>query len=242
MTNHENVIAWLVPTARGTHADKTTHMSENTYRTITTTSSPTLTSQLPNLFGSRPQKAIQISFDHGPRRPGSFIFGTDPRTCDIVLPPLSGISSQHCSLSFDDQSRLVLKDFSERGTQVWYDWESSGDKTDYTWILSSAPHTQQRITVDVQGVRLQVVSNDYPNKDVKAYKEKVDAFCKQPPWVDELTIGWDRTSTPPVAPLFDAAPLFRQIFVKGLVSDRPLGEIYLWNMARPWEPMAKASA
>lgn len=242
MTSPENVIAWLVPTARGTFADRATQLPANTFRTIATPLSPFLTSRLPNLMISQPQKAIQVSFDQAPKRPGSFILGTDPRTCDIVLPSLPGISRQHCSLRFDGQSRLVLEDFSDKGTQVWYDWESSGDRTDYTWVLSSAPGTNERITIDIQGIRFQVVLNDYPDKDVAAYEKKVDEFCKQPSWVDGLTIGWDRVSVPPVAPLFDATPFFRHIFVKGLLRDEPRGEIYLWNMARPWEPMVKASA
>ncbi|VUC20951.1 unnamed protein product [Clonostachys rosea] len=242
MTTFENIFAWLVPTARGSNADKTTNMNENFFRTIPIDSSAYLTSKLPNLIVSRPQRAIQLSFDQTPKRPGSFILGTDPRTCDIVLPALPGISRQHCSLSFDSSSRLVLQDFSERGTQVWYDWESCGDRTDYSWVLASAPNTAQRITVDIQGVRFQVITNEDPEKDRAAFEEKVDAFCRQPSWVDGLTLGWERVSVPPVTPLFDASPLFRHIFVQGLIGDEPKGEIYLWNMAKPWEPMVKASA
>lgn len=242
MASPESVIAWLVPTARGSLADKTTQMPENFFRAVPTSSSAFLTSRLPNLLISKPQHAIQISFDQAPKRPGSYIIGTDPRTCDVVLPALPGISRQHCSLRFDGQSRLVLEDFSDKGTQVWYDWESCGDKTDYTWVLSSAPGTNERITIDIQGIRFQVILNDFPGKDVSLYEQKVDDFCKQPSWVDGLTIGWDRVSIPPVVPLFDASPLFRHIFVKGLLGDEPRGEIYLWNMARPWEPMVKAAA
>ena len=243
MTSHDSVIAWLVPRAPGSNADKATHMAENFFRTVTTTtSSPYLTSRLPKIVAGRPRKAIQISFDQTPKRPGRFILGTDPRSCDIILPAIPGVDRQHCSLSFDTESRLVLEDFSEKGTQVWYDWESVGDKTDYTWVLCSAPGTTQRITVDIQGLRFQVVLNDDPEKDIKAYQDKVDAFCQQPTWADGLTAGWDRASVAPVLPLFAAEPLFRHIFVKGFGMDEPRGEIYLWNIAKPWEPMVKAVA
>ena len=242
MASHENVIAWLVPTARGTNADKATNLPENIFKTVPVDSAEYLASRLPNLILNRPQRAIQITFDQTPKRPGRFILGTDPRICDIILPNLHGVSKQHCALSFDNQARLTLEDFSEMGTQVWYDWESSGDQTDYTWTLASAPGTNQRITLDIQGLRFQVILNDYPDKDMKMYGEKVDDFCKQPSWADGLTAGWDRASVAPVLPLFAAEPLFRHIFVKGIGGDEPRGEIYLWNMAKPWEPMVKATA
>lgn len=240
MTSHENVIAWLVPTARGSNADKTTHMSENVFRTITIASSQYLNSRLPNLIISRPQKAIQISFDQTPKRPGRFVLGTDPRSCDIILPAMPGVARQHCSLSFDCESRLMLEDFSEQGTQVWYDWESAGDRTDHTWVLCSPSSTTQRITVDIQGLRFQVLLNEH--KDINAYKEKVETFCQTLPWVDGLTVGWDRASVAPVLPLFTSEPLFRYIFVKGIGGDEPRGEMYLWNITKPWEPMVKAAA
>lgn len=267
MTGLENVIAWLVPTARGTSADKATHMAENFFRTVpitnkndnndsdsdnddTSSSFPSfsssstsyLSSRLPNLIASRPDKALQLTFDQTPKRPGRFVLGTDPRSCDVILPSLPGVARQHCSLSFDAESRLVLEDFSESGTQVWYDWESVGDKKDYTWVLCSAPGSSQRITVDIQGLRFRVILNDNPARDLRVFEDKVENFCRLPSWTDGLSAGWDRASVAPVLPLFAAEPLFRHIFVKGLVADEPRGEIYLWNMSRPWEPMVKAAA
>ncbi|UNI21231.1 hypothetical protein JDV02_007240 [Purpureocillium takamizusanense] len=49
------------------------------------------------------------------------------------------ISRQHCALTFDDAARLVLHDFSARGTAVWLGWESAGDLVDHTWVLSGPP-------------------------------------------------------------------------------------------------------
>lgn len=240
-----DIIAWLVPTARNSLAEKVTHLPSNISRAVQTTSSPTLTSRLPNLLGSRPSRALKLSFDSAPKRPGSFVLGADPSTCDIVLPSLPGIDARHCELSFDAEGRLVLNDFSRAGTQVWYDWESNGDQTDYTWILSSGaehgfPSTVQRITVDVQGVRFQVVVNDH-SADWDAYHDKVENFVRQPSWSQGLSAGWDRGSITPVAPLFSHVPLFQHILVKAL-GEEPVGEVYLWNLARPWEPMVKAAA
>ncbi|CAM1509410.1 Fc.00g031490.m01.CDS01 [Cosmosporella sp. VM-42] len=240
-----NIIAWLVPTARGSQADKATHLPSNTHLTVPANSSTTLTSRLPNLLTSKPEKAIQLCFDQPPKRPGRITLGTDAESCDVVLPALAGISARHCALNFDAESRLTLEDFSLLGTQVWYDWDSNGDQTDYTWILSSGyshgfPSTVQRITIDIQGVRFQVVVNDH-SSDWDTYKTNVDAFREQPAWMDGLSAGWDRASITPVAPLFSAIPLFKHIFVKSL-GEQPVGEVYLWNMAKPWEPMVRAAA
>lgn len=246
MGAQDNVIAWLVPTARGTSADKATNKLENRHLTTpTTTEGSFLSSRLPALSANSPAKALAISFGQAPKRPGSFVLGTDPERCDVVLPAIPGVSPQHCSLSFDAESRLVLNDFSEKGTQVWYDWDSNGDQTEYTWILSSGsshgfPSLVNRIVVDIQGVRFQIIVNDH-SKNWDSYHEKVEKFCQQPAWAAELSVGWDRASIAPVAPLFSVAPLFQHIFVKSL-NDDLAGGMYLWNLAKPWEPMVKAAA
>lgn len=240
MTSHPDIIAWLVPTTHHSWADKSTQLPENASRTISSTSAyPYLSSRLSDLTHHHSERAIQLTFSQPPKRPGSFILGTDPRTCDIVLPSLEGISKQHCAISFDAQSRLVLSDFSERGTQVWYDWECNGDRTDYSWVLSSGcsdefPSMVQRIIVDIQGVRFQVVVNDHC-ADWNAFREQVDRFCEQPCWEDATP--WVDASLP--LPL--AMSPFQHIVVKSTANEH-MGEVYLWNLERPWEPMVKASA
>lgn len=225
-----DIIAWLVPTARGTPADKAADSPSNARRS---TSSPP---HISNLTPCAPKRAIQLSFAEAPNQPGRFVLGSDPR-CDVVLPPLPGIAPRHCALRFDAEARLVLDDFSGRGTAVWYDWESSGDQTDYSWVLGSGyshgfpDSTVRRIVVDIQGVRFQVVVNDH-SADWDAYKARVDAFCAQPPWLYSVAAA---------SPLFSEASLIQHVFVKGLGTGT-IGEVYLWNMARPWEPMVRAAA
>ncbi|KAH6604500.1 hypothetical protein Trco_006207 [Trichoderma cornu-damae] len=240
MTSHPDIIAWLVPTTHHSWADKSTQLPENASRAISSTAAyPLIASRLSSLTHHNPGRAIQLTFSQPPKRPGSFILGTDPRACDVILPNVEGISKQHCALSFDAQSRLVLSDFSERGTQVWYDWECNGDRIDYSWILSSGcsgefPSMVRRIIVDIQGVRFQVVVNDH-SADWVSFRERVDAFCEQPGWGDAAP-WFDASSM-----LSSAMPPFQHIVVKNTASE-PIGEIYLWNLARPWEPMVKASA
>lgn len=235
-------IAWLVPTARGSSADKAVHLPSNNSISVPITTSSDLASRLPTLLTSKPSHAIQLSFDQTPKRPGRFVLGTD-LSCDVILPTLPGLSKRHCALSFDAEGRLTLEDFSTRGTQVWYDWESNGDQTDYTWILSSGythgfPNSVQRITIDIQGIRFQIVANDH-SSDMDTYKASVDAFCERPSWMDSLAASWNPIT--PTPPLFSSVPSFQHIFIKEL-EEESLGGMYLWNLAKPWEPMVRAAA
>lgn len=241
MTDNENIVAWLVPAAHCSPSDQATVMPENFFRSIPISSVPHLGSQITSLADSQPQRALQISLDQNPMRPGRFVLGTDPRTCDITLPPLPGVARQHCSLGFDENSHLVLRDTSLHGTQVWYGWECSGDKTGHTWILDHGDPTQP-VTVDIQGLRFRVVLNDSLRRDREAYEAKVAKFSQRPSWTHLLTPGWDRDSVAPILPLFAAEPLFRHILVKGVRENEHRGEVYLWNVAKPWEPMTKATA
>jgi hypothetical protein len=248
-----NIIAWLVPTARGSYADKAASMPENTLRSVPTAASPFLASHLPDLASSRPARAIQLAFDRPPRgRPGSFVLGADPARCDVVLPSRPGVAPRHCAVAFDAEARLVLHDFSDRGTQVWYDWDCIGDRADHSWLLSPGagagfPAAVRRVTIDIQGVRFQLVVNDH-SANWDAYRARVDAFSAQPAALfDSCPSPGPLVSSPcsaavgPVVPLLSAVPLFKHIFVKSL-GEKPVGEFYVWNLARPWEPMVKATA
>lgn len=235
MSNLEHIIAWLVPTASSSYADKATYMPENFFRSIDISS--LLRLQSTNLDTIQSQRALQLSFDQPPKRPGRFVLGTDARACDIILPQATGVSPQHCSISFDEESRLVLHDSSEKGTQVWYGSESSGDHANHTWTLDD--NGTEPAVVDIQGLRFQIVINNYPGRDSDAYASKIRNFRQLPSWARHLSSGRNSVSAAPILPLIAAEPLFRHILVKGVQADAP-EDLYLWNVAKPWEPMTKA--
>jgi hypothetical protein len=64
---------------------------------------------------------LELTFNHGPKASKGFVIGTDPNSCDIVLPKLPHISRFHCAVTFDTQRRLILRDLSSNGTIVTYD-------------------------------------------------------------------------------------------------------------------------
>ena len=96
---------------------------------------------------------LRFTFDRRPKNiQEGFIFGSNPKTCDVVLGmPKDGISGSHFRVTFDGQGRLVLIDLSTHGTAVSYDGQARKEKRknppdrlrkkprdksdDFTWIL-----------------------------------------------------------------------------------------------------------
>ncbi|PQE05601.1 kinase-like domain protein [Rutstroemia sp. NJR-2017a BBW] len=123
---------------------------------------------------------IHLKFDTELKSGLGLMFGTNPEHCDVVLPPLQLISRQHCYLTFDSETRLVLQDFSIHGTVVKYGDKEGQLRRHFKWILSG--HTGlddlQDIEIDIQGIgfRIEVASH---TQHLDVYKENVDRFMKQ---------------------------------------------------------------
>ncbi|KAJ6437249.1 glycerol kinase [Purpureocillium lavendulum] len=201
------------------------------------------------------------------------------------------VSPQHCAITFDDRARLVLHDFSARGTAVWSGCASDGDMTDHTWILNDNDNNNNGdatlaagaspIVIDIQGARFRLVLNDRLSADAETYRARVDAFCAPTvkarpdslhddgdpvsasasvmmPWIAAAAataggqhhqhhpaVDWLRkgglllpSETPP-------ARVFKPVVVTAHGRDPACAVVqgvYLWNVARPWEPMVRASA
>ncbi|KAL2107023.1 hypothetical protein VUR80DRAFT_5811 [Thermomyces stellatus] len=213
-----DTIAWLVPSCGNRLALQATQMPQNA---PLRTTSPLSDSSGP---------ALRLSFSQTPASYRGFLIGTDP-ACDVVLPKSPGISRRHAHLTFDADSRLVLRDTSRNGTAVWYDHRSNGDRTDFCWVLSSGfaygfPDQVGRIVIDVQGVRFRVVVNG-PGADVEGYVRRVDDFL----------VGLAERADAPVAPQLGGRG-GEGGFVKHTVEGDGEGpRTFLWSVARPWDPI-----
>ncbi|OLN87113.1 hypothetical protein CCHL11_06459 [Colletotrichum chlorophyti] len=286
-----NVIAWLLPASTNQPAQETLRLPQNANRFVPVPSSYDPTVQTPNpnttpdtidpslLTNAQlsfqqvtgPRSALELSFTKPPKNNTCFVLGTDPERCDILLPKLPNIGPVHCHLTFDADQRLVIRDTSSAGTAVWYDGASTGDHTQESWILSSGlthgfPSTVDRITIDIQTVRFQLVVNEIHLTQPDVYAGLVDDFMS-PPAGDkdaaecdfyfnfDFDLGFDLSydydydfdfdmtddeKDDVLAPLPSVVP---PVFVKYLLaSDDGLPpQTYLWNMARPWEPLVKAA-
>ncbi|EFQ31496.1 hypothetical protein CGRA01v4_11093 [Colletotrichum graminicola] len=196
-----NVIAWLLPSSTNLPAMEAVRIPQNaarrveavpsSYDPVVQTPNPDAAPSTPTIDPSvltrtsspsgNPRPALELSFTSPPRNHVGFVLGTDPDVCDVVLPPLVGISPVHCHITFDADRRLVLRDTSEAGTAVWYDGASSGDRRRESWALSAGctyafPAMVDRVVVDIQTVRFQVLVNESHMLRPDAYRDSVDAF------------------------------------------------------------------
>ncbi|WYZ41246.1 hypothetical protein EsH8_V_000141 [Colletotrichum jinshuiense] len=304
-----NVIAWLLPSSTNQPALETVRMSQNiarrvdaipsSYDPIIQTPNPSTTSttidpsvlsktQAPGQQPTTSRPALELSFTNPPKNHLGFVLGTDPNASDIVLPKLPGIGPAHCHITFDAEKRLILRDTSDTGTAVSYDGNSNGDRRRESWTLSSGctygfPAMVDRVVIDIQSVRFQVVVNDFHLAQPGVYQDSVDAFMSSlasaADVLDEkladvvvddddvcdfyynfhFDLGFDLSydydydfdfdmtddddegvKKDVFAPLPSVVP---PMYVKYLLSsdDGMPPETYLWNTARPWEPMVKVA-
>ncbi|TDZ15820.1 hypothetical protein Cob_v011214 [Colletotrichum orbiculare MAFF 240422] len=300
-----NVIAWLLPSSTNQPALETVRLLSNTNRRISAipstleplpTPNPDVTTINPSLLSKKspttttssvkPRPALELSFTTPPQNHSGFVLGTDP-TCDIHLPDLPGISPRHCCITFDAERRLILRDTSESGTAVWYDGSSNGDRVRESWLLSSGcsygfPAMVDRLVIDIQNVRFQLVLNDDEHVlQPDAYERNVDDFVARLASLsleevarrdelrfdldfrnygidftfDDLEFGYDledydcaeddrvmdideKSDLLPPLPS-EVAPVFVK-YMFAAADDLP-PDTYLWNTARPWEPMVKVA-
>ncbi|KAM5362803.1 hypothetical protein ACJZ2D_012335 [Fusarium nematophilum] len=77
---------------------------------------------------------LELRFSRRPRTERGILIGSDPN-CDIVISHKS-ISPHHLSITFDEDNRLIVKDWgSPAGTEVTYDGEGAGKRSGYQWVV-----------------------------------------------------------------------------------------------------------
>ena len=65
-----------------------------------------------------------------------FTFGSDERSCDVVIgKKRNGISGCHFCITIDAEGRVILKDISTRGTRIKYDGQGDFLRTKFQWII-----------------------------------------------------------------------------------------------------------
>jgi len=109
------------------------------------------------------------------------VLGTDPNSCDVVLPLLTGISPRHSYVTFDSQRRSVLRDCSSVGTMVTYDGKRCQKRgQNIPRILSGQEFPDKAETVVVQ------IHKDFRIQSVVArpmfpemYFDKVDGLMNK---------------------------------------------------------------
>ncbi|KAK7424793.1 hypothetical protein QQX98_000377 [Neonectria punicea] len=93
---------------------------------------------------------LEIRFSDIPRTDRGVVFGSNPN-CDVVL-PCDGVSDYHLSLTFDDMNRPLVKDLgSSTGTEIMYDDQGHGVRSNFQWIVGGdwVPQQMKCIVIKV---------------------------------------------------------------------------------------------
>ena len=92
---------------------------------------------------------LEIKFSDIPRTSHGIVFGCQSDS-DVVLPNLKGISKHHFSLTFDDANRLIVRDWgSLLGTEVTYDGEGRGKRSNFQWIVGGDPNPHKKTSIRI---------------------------------------------------------------------------------------------
>ena len=80
---------------------------------------------------------IQLTFDDKPKNlEKGFVFGSDPRICDVFLGERgAGFSGQQFCITFNERGEVIFKNKSRKEAQVNYNGENPSRRTQFTWIL-----------------------------------------------------------------------------------------------------------
>jgi hypothetical protein len=150
-------------------------------------------------------EGLQLTFSHGLKGGSGIVLGTDPNSCDIVLPALPHISRRHCYLTFNEQRRLAVRDCSRHGTIVTYDgkggekrrliveYDRAGrekKRREFTWIIGGhrvPDHTETIVIQLHEDLKFQIVVSKPAFID--AYLDNVDKFLKEAASNAEMPFG-----------------------------------------------------
>ncbi|KJZ68024.1 hypothetical protein HIM_12583 [Hirsutella minnesotensis 3608] len=131
---------------------------------------------------------LELRFRDTPRTSRGIIFGCSPNS-DVTLPDIPSISYHHFSLTFDEERRLIVRDWSSFvGTEVTYDNEGQGLRSNFRWIVGGhhVPQKKKTIIITVhETISFQIVVA-HQNIKSQAYIDKVDRFCRGTATAEDL--------------------------------------------------------
>lgn len=196
---------------------------------------PTEPPEESNLSAYHGMPCIELRFSDIPRSTHGRIFGRNP-TSDVVLPEVKGLSYHHFGLTFDDNRRLIVKDWgSLAGTEVSYDGEGKGRRRGFCWIVGGDPIPQAKtsiiITID-DTIEFRVVAVHHDIKS-QAYMDKVDRFRQGTATADDLFGDLDLPQHPDTElPTGAHTPGKGEIHLRKKIGSGSYGIVtHFWNVS-----------
>ncbi|UNI16686.1 Non-specific serine/threonine protein kinase [Purpureocillium takamizusanense] len=192
---------------------------------------------------------LDIKFSDIPRTKHGIVFGCDPNS-DVVLPNLKGLSRYHFSFTFDDANRLIVRDWgSLMGTEVTYDDQGYGTRSDFRWIVGGDPNAEDKtcITITVhQTVRFQIIAVPHHVSSTE-YLHNVQRFRQGTASAEDLFRDLDLPHQPDTElPTGTHTPSRRDIHLRKQLGRGSFGTVtHFWNVSDGSEyalkePTAKA--
>ncbi|KAF5024768.1 hypothetical protein F66182_3146 [Fusarium sp. NRRL 66182] len=177
--------------------------------------------------------SLVVRFGDAPRTNRGLIFGSNPK-CDVVL-DYQGVSNVHFSITFDDYNHPIVQDLgSLMGTQVTYNGDGEGARSDFRWIVGGhqIPEEKKNIVVTVpDAVAFQIVVQTHDIRS-PAYVGKVARF-KQGAATTEGILKDLGLSNPPTRPRTGThSPGTGEINLKKKLGEGSFGVVlHLWNVS-----------
>ncbi len=141
---------------------------------------------------------LELRFSHGPQTRHGFVLGSDPFS-DIVLLNVPGISFHQLTITFDQHNRPIVQDLASlHGTEVTYDNEGKGMRSDFVWIVGGhrVPQKKESIVIQVhKNFKLSLVIYQHETTS-QQYIDNVNRFRHGTTDADRLVDRLDLRSRP----------------------------------------------
>ncbi|POR35146.1 Serine/threonine-protein kinase RAD53 [Tolypocladium paradoxum] len=204
---------------------------------------PTEPPEESNVSAHHDLPCIELRFSNIPRSTHGRIFGRDPNS-DVVLPDVKGLSYHHFSLTFDDANRLIVRDWGSLfGTEVTYDEEGSGKRSNFRWIVGGDPNPQHKtsiiITID-NTIEFRIVAA-YHDIQSQEYIDKVQWFRQGTATAEDLFRDLDLPQRPDTElPTGAHTPGSGEIYLKKTIGKGSFGVVtHFWNVSNADEHVLK---
>ncbi len=128
----------------------------------------------------QPGSQIRLTFDDKPKNlEEGFVFGGDPRICDVFLGERgAGFSGQQFRIAFNERGQVIFKNTCRKEAQVSYNGEDPPPRNQFTWILFDT-YENIKITVGDENNHL-IFKVKWPKRETcrAEYEARRDAYLE----------------------------------------------------------------
>ncbi|KJZ69149.1 hypothetical protein HIM_11467 [Hirsutella minnesotensis 3608] len=188
----------------------------------------------PNMPAYHYLPCLELRFSDIPRTSRGIVFGCDPNS-DVVLPDIPSISYHHFSLTFDKERRLIVRDWgSFVGTEVTYDNEGQGLRSNFRWIVGGheVPQGKKSIIITVhETISFQIVIALHDIRS-RAYIDKVNQFCRGTAAAEDLLDDLNFPDRGTERPTGAHTPVTEEIHLRKKLGEGSFGVVtHIWNVS-----------